>query len=92
MSTTVSMSAPRTKSPRRIPVLAAASALVAAASISVTLAVTNGGSDAASPPASSGAATAAPDRATLYRHGAGIPESGGVIDGQRAAERFHHFR
>ena len=48
MSTTLNLSAAGSRTSRRIPVLAAASALVAAASISVTLAVTNSGSDTAS--------------------------------------------
>ena len=91
MSTTLNLSAAGSRTSRRMPVLAAASALVAAASIGVTLAVTNSGSDTASRPASAGATTAEPDRATLYRHGAEVP-NGGAIDGQSAAERFHHFR
>ena len=91
MSTALPVSAPRTTTSRRIPVLAAASALVAAASISVTLAVTNGGSDTASVSAPAGAASAAPDRATQYRNAAELPTPNSPAGGQ-AAERFHHFR
>ena len=91
MSTALPVSAPRTKSSRRIPLLAAASALVAAASISVTLAVTNDGGDTTSVPVSAGAASAAPDRATQYRNAAELPTPSSPGVGQ-AAERFHHFR
>jgi hypothetical protein len=65
----------RTTPSRRTAVLAGASAIVIAASISVTLAVSGGGSDTSAKP-SPAAATAAQDR----------------VDGQSAAERFHHFR
>ena len=91
MSTALPVSAPRTETSRRIPVLAAASALVAAALISVTLAVTGNGGDAASVPASAGAASAAPDRATQYRNAAELRAPASPA-GAQAAERFHHFR
>jgi hypothetical protein len=91
MSTTVGISAPQTQSSRRVPLLAAASALVAAASISITLALAGGSSDTISQP-SAAPATAKPDRATLYQHGVGAPQPDGAISGQSAAERFHHFR
>jgi hypothetical protein len=91
MTTALPVSAARTRTSRRIPVLAAASALVAAASISVTLAVTNDGGDTASLSAPAGAASAAPDRATQYRNAAELPSPSGAAGG-KAAERFHHFR
>lgn len=91
MSTALRLSTFRSGTSHRGPILAAVSALVAAAAISVTLAVTGNGSDAASVPASAGAAPAAPDRATLYRNGAVLPGNG-AINGKRSAERFHHFR
>jgi hypothetical protein len=91
MSTALPVSAPRTKTSRRIPVLAAASALVAAASISVTLAVTNDGGDTSSLATPAGATRAAPDRATQYRNAVELPTPSSAGSGQ-AAERFHHFR
>jgi hypothetical protein len=87
MSTALRISTPR--SSRRIPFLAAASGLVAAASITVTLAVAGGGSDTASSP-SAAPTTATPDRATLYQRGVEASQPSGAIDGRRAAERFHH--
>jgi hypothetical protein len=90
MSTALPLSTPRTKTSRRIPVLAVASALVAAASISVALAVSGGGSDVASPPTVP-PATATPDLATQYRNGAELPAPSSPRAVQ-AAERFHHFR
>ena len=89
MSTTLSLNAPRSRTSRRIPILAGAGALVAAASISVTLAVTDG-SDVSSPTPAAAPATAQPDSATLYRHGISSPKPSATIDGPRAAERFHH--
>jgi len=89
VSTALSLDAPRTTTSRRIPILAGATALVAAASISVTLAVT-GGSDTSSRTPAAAPATAQPDRATLYRHEASGSRPSATIDGQRAAERFHH--
>jgi hypothetical protein len=81
------------RSSRRTPILAAASCLVATASIAVTLAVTSaGGGEAVSPSPSATPDTATPDRATLYQRGAEAPQPAGSIDGRRAAERFHHFR
>lgn len=78
------------RSSRRIPLLAAASGLVAAASITVTLALAGGGDSASRP--SAAPETATPDRATLYQRGAEAPQPAPSIDGQRQAERFHHFR
>lgn len=91
MSTTVGISAPRSQSSRRIQVLAAASALVAAASISITLALAGGGSDTTSRLSATPRA-ATPDRATLYQRGAEVAGKSGATSGERAAERFHHFR
>jgi hypothetical protein len=91
MSTALPISASQTKTSRRIPILAAASALVAAAAITVTLAVAGVGGDVASQPTVP-PANATPDRATLYQRGAGNPQPSGPADGQSAAERFHHFR
>jgi hypothetical protein len=90
MSTTVSLSAPRALS-RRTRILAAASGVVAAASIAVTLAVGSGGSQMPTRP-SAAPGTAVPDPATLYQRGAEISGSRGATAGERAAERFHHFR
>ncbi len=89
MSTTLNVSAARTTTSRRIPILAGASALVAAASIAVTLAVSNG-SDTVSRTPAAPPATAQPDRATLYQHGVAGSGPSAKIDGPRAAERFHH--
>ena len=89
MSTTLNLHS-LTTAPRRVPILAGASALVAAASISVTLAISGGDSDTSSRAASGGPAVAQPDRATLYRHGAELPQPNTAVAGQRAAERFHH--
>jgi hypothetical protein len=72
-------------------VLVAASGLVAAASVVVTLAASGTGSD--SPTSQSAApSTATPDRATLYQRGAELRRPAPLIDRNRAAERFHHFR
>ena len=90
MSTTVRLSAPRTVS-RRTTILAAASGIVAAGSIAITLAVGSGSSDTSARP-SSAPATAVPDRATLYQRGAGSEASDRTTAGERAAERSHHFR
>ena len=97
------MSAPVSLNPlnvvtRRIGPLAAASGLLATASVAVTLAVSAGGGTHGS--ASSGGTPefAKPDRATLYHRSATPPslseriERTGVESGRRAAERFHHFR
>jgi hypothetical protein len=87
MSTSISLPA-GVRGSRLTLILAAASALVAAAAIMVTLAMTTGGSDARMRPASPQSLAAAPDRATLYHHsievgGQSLPST---------AERFHHFR
>jgi hypothetical protein len=83
------------RSPRRTRILAAASGLVAAGSIAVTLAVAGGGStdtDAGAYPSPTGPSVHAhPDRATLYQRSVETPQPGSV-NGERAAERFHHFR
>jgi hypothetical protein len=99
MSTTLSI--PRRVSSRRTQALAGATALVAAASVAVTLAVAGGGGDQAttlpSPaqpsviqPAQSGGAKAA-ERFHHFRGQPSVaqPEQSG---GASAAERFHHFR
>jgi hypothetical protein len=91
MSTALRLSIPDSAKSRRTAVLSVVSALVAAASVAVTLAVAGGGSDATSRP-SAAPATATPDRATLYQRGAEVPQRSGAIDGARSAERFHHFR
>ena len=83
--------APQIARSPRAPVLAAASGLVAAASIVLTLALSGGGGDSVTEP-SAAPSTASPDRATLYRHGAETPKPSSPIDGKRSAERFHHFR
>ena len=78
---------------RRIPVLAAASGLVAAGAIAVTLAVAGGGSDADAgaivPNPAESAVHAHPDRATFYQRSVEAQPS---IDRSRSAERFHHVR
>ena len=78
---------------RRVPILAAASGLVAAASIAVTLGVTSAGGGEAVVPSPSGAAVHAhPDRATFYQRSVEAPQPGVSVDPGRSAERFHHFR
>jgi hypothetical protein len=85
-----------TRGSRRIPILAAASGLVAAGAVAVTLAVAGGGSDAdAGAPAFNPAETAVhahPDRATLYQRSVEVEQPAPSIDGSRSAERFHHLR
>jgi hypothetical protein len=88
MSTALPVSTPQ--SSRRVPILAAASGLVAAASITVTLAVATGGSDTSSPASSGAPAVAQPDRATLYRYGLDASRQSSPIDSKRAPARFHH--
>lgn len=81
------------RSSRRTPILAAAGGLVAAGSIAVTLAVAGGGTDAGAYPDPTGPSVHAhPDRATLYQRSVETPQPAGSINGERAAERFHHFR
>jgi hypothetical protein len=87
---------------RRTPILAAASGLVAAGAIAVTLAVAGGGSagdtDQGLPAIPPSATHAHPDRATFYQRqaevqrGAEVQKPAGSIEARRAAERFHHFR
>jgi hypothetical protein len=89
MSTTLSLPS-RSRSSRRIQVLAGASALVATASVAVTLAVAGGGGDTATSQPSFAPAT--PDRATLYRNDAALGRQTDQVGGASAAERFHHFR
>ena len=89
MSTTLSI--PRTS--RRNQILASASALVAAASVAVTLAVAGGGDgqpSVAQP--SARPATAQPDAAKLYRNQSEIQSGPERQAGVSAADRFHHFR
>jgi hypothetical protein len=92
MSTALPVSASQTKTSRRVPVLAAASALVAAASITVTFALAGDTSDTSSRAPSGVPVHAHPDRHTLYQREAETPQPSGAIDGRRSAERFHHFR
>ena len=92
MSTALPISASQTKTSRRVPVLAAASALVAAASITVIFALPGDTSDTSSRAPSGVPAQAHPDRHTLYQRDAETPEPSGAINGRRSAERFHHFR
>ena len=91
MSTTVSLRSRSSLSSRRTQLLASASALVAAASVAVTLAVAggDGGTTAAQPSAGPGAAQ--PNPATQYRNEAAMPQPVNPAGGS-AAERFHHFR
>jgi hypothetical protein len=91
MSTALPVSASQTKTSRRVPVLAAASALVAAASITVTFVLADT-SDTSSRAPSGVPVHAHPDRATLYQRDAETPQPSGAIEGRRSAERFHHFR
>lgn len=91
MSTALRISTSRSGTSRRVPLLASASGLIAAASIAVTLAVAGGGGETASRP-SAAPESATPDRATLYQRGAEVQRPGSSIAGQRSAERFHHFR
>ena len=90
MSTALHISPSKSHGTRRVRVLAATSALVAAASVTVTLAVATGGSDQSSPAPFGTPAVAQPDRAKLYRYGLdGSPQTS-TIGSARAAERFHH--
>jgi hypothetical protein len=92
MSTTLSLR-PRTTTSRRPQIVASASALVAAASVAVTLAVAGGddGRTAVSQPsAQPGAAT--PDRATQYRNETTTRTLPARQAGVSDADRFHHFR
>jgi hypothetical protein len=89
MSTALPISTPKRTVSRRTQALAAVSALVAAASVAVTLAVTGGGSDTSSRAPSASPAVAQPDRATLYRHEAGIPAPSVPVH-VPPAPRFHH--
>jgi len=91
MSTTVSLPSRSSLSSRRTQLLASAGALVAAASVAVTLAVAGGdGGTAASQP-SAAPSTAQPNPATLYRNESAMPQPASPAGGS-AAERFHHFR
>ena len=89
MSTTVSLPSPRSSS-RRTQILASASALVAAASVAVTLAVA--GSDGASSRSTRAPATAKPNAVTQYRNNVAAERGSSQLSGGSAAERFHHFR
>jgi hypothetical protein len=92
MSTTLSLPR-RSRTSRRTQILASASALVAAASVAVTLAVAGGGDGptAASQP-SAQPSTAIPNRATQYRIETATPSGPVRQAGVSAADRFHHFR
>jgi hypothetical protein len=87
MSTTVSI-----PTSRRTPLLAAAGALVATASVTLALVLGGGGGDTATSSPSVAPATASPDRATLYRSDAALRRVPAEGSGPSAAERFHHFR
>jgi hypothetical protein len=89
MSTTASL--PRRTVSRRTQILASASALVAAASVAVTLAVVGGDGGTNSSQPSAAPATAQPNSATLYRNESAMPQPASPA-GVSAAERFHHFR
>jgi hypothetical protein len=91
MSTTVSLPR-RSRTSHRTQILAWATALVAAASVAVTLAVAgdDGGTAASQPSARS--SSAIPDRATQYRNETALPSEPARQAGGIAADRFHHFR
>jgi hypothetical protein len=91
MSTTVSL--PRRSTSRRTQILASAGALVAAASVAITLAVGGGGDGqtGVSQPAAK-PATAQPNPATQYRNESARQSGPGRHAGVSAADRFHHFR
>jgi hypothetical protein len=90
MSTTLSL--PRRPVSHRTQLLASASALVAAASVAVTLAVTGGSGDAAVSQPSGAPATAQPNAVTQYRNDAALGSNAQQDGGPSAADRFHHFR
>jgi hypothetical protein len=73
--------------------LAAASGLVAAASVAVTIAVAGGGTETIPDPYASPGPHAHPDRAALYQRSVEIKRGGEQPQrGPTPAERFHHFR
>jgi hypothetical protein len=90
MSTTLGLSH-RTSS-RRTQILASASALVAAASVAVTLAVSGGDGQSSIDQPSAQPAIAQPDAARLYRNASALPSGPERQAGVSAADRFHHFR
>lgn len=77
---------------RRARVLAGASAIIATASVAVTLAVS--GSDGVDLPGGAPEpATAIPDRAKLHRSAAALQQPrASDTDGLTPAQRFHYFR
>ena len=84
-----------TRKSRRVPILAAASGVVAAGAIAVTLAVGGGSDTDAGAPALNPGETvvhAHPDRATLYQRSVEPQQAAPSSDRSRSAERFHHFR
>ena len=91
MSTTISLPSRSSLSSRRTQLLASASALVAAASVAVTLAVAGGDGGTSVSQPSAAPATAQPNPATLYRNESAMPQPASPA-GASAAERFHHFR
>jgi len=91
MSTTLSLR-PRATTSRRTQIVASASALVAAASVAVTLAVAGGDSRTAASQPSAQPSSATPDRATQYRNETALPSGPARQAGSTAADRFHHFR
>jgi hypothetical protein len=90
MSTTVSLPSPRRTS-RRTQILAAASALAAAGSVTVSLAVAGGADTAKSQPVAA-PATAKPNPSTQYRNDAALGQAAEKGSRPSAADRFHHFR
>jgi hypothetical protein len=89
MSTTLSL--PSRSVSRRTQILGSASALVAAASVAVTLAVASGG-DSTAPRPTAAPATAQPNASTQYRNDVAAEPGSRQAGGASAAERFHHFR
>jgi len=89
MSTTLSL--PSRPVSRRTQILGSASALVAAASVFVTLAVAGGGDSTASRPTAV-PSPAQPNAATQYRNDVAAEHGSRHAGGASAAERFHHFR
>jgi hypothetical protein len=91
MSTTLSLPR-RSRTSHRAQILAGATALVAAASVAVTLAVAGGDGGTAVSQPSAQPSSAIPDRATQYRNETALPSGAARQAGVGAADRFHHFR
>jgi hypothetical protein len=93
MTTYYRVPAVKSRRSRRAQIAAAATGLVAAGAIAVTLAVSGGGGgEAFSLNPNEAAVHAHPDRATFYQRSVETQRPAPAIDGKRAAERFHHFR